>query len=279
MYIILIDLILNNIIKDVELDFLLLQISMALCAFLVSTSAKPQGYTAPGRGGGGFISGGSSGGGFISGGSFGGGFSSGGSGGGFGGGGGFSGGIGGSCPEGQARKGDGSCATAQISRNIFLYAAPPAQQIRVGPAPHLPDPKVHYNYVFVRTPETRGGVRPIVVPPPQQKTLVYVLNKRPGAQNQEVIEVPSTPTQPEVFFVNYAAGDNPQLPGGIDLQQALSQSQQQGRIIDGGVAVGGGFAAGGGGVIGGGGGGFVSGGGRGSGFGGGSISSQYSSPL
>ena len=262
---------------------------------MASAVSKPQGYSSgiPGRG---FSSGGSGGsfggssGGFVSGGSFGGssgGFVSGGSGG-FG-----SGGAGiGGCPEGQARKADGSCAVAQVTRNIFLYGAPPAQQIRVGPAPPLPDPKVHYNFVFVRTPEVRGGARPVVVPPPQQKTLVYVLSKRPDAQNQEIIEVPSTPTQPEVFFVNYAQGDNPQLPGGIDLQEALRQSAQQGQIIDGGSggsgfggAVGGGFVAGGaagGFVSGGSSGGFISGG-RGGGFGGGSIgigapSTQYSSP-
>ena len=319
-----------------------------------STADQIQTYSLPSSGGGfsdgssggfvnggssgGFINGGSSGGfvddgssgGFINGGSSGG-FSSGGGsfssgGGSFSSGGGFSSGgsfgssdLGGfsssGCGEGEIRKADGTCARAQITRNIFLYAAPPAQQVKVGPAPPLPDPKVHYNFVFVRTPSTVGGARPVVVPPPQQKTLVYVLSKRPDAQNQEIIEVPSTPTQPEVFFVNYAPGDNPELPGGIDLQQALSQSVQQGQFIEGssgsGIDLRGGssgsgdfvsggssdgFVSGGGAsgfVSGGGAGGFVSGGSSG-GFisggdsgdfgssgiisGGGAPSTQYSSP-
>ena len=195
-------------------------------------SGGNQGGFQSGGSSGGFVSGGSSGG-FISGSNFG---ASSGS---FGSSGNFAGsGLGSfsadGCGPGEVRKADGTCAKAQITRNIFLFAAPPAQRIQVGPPPQLPEPKVHYNFVFVRTPELLGGVKPVVVPPPQQKTLVYVLTKRPGAQDQEVIEVPSTPTQPEVFFVNYAPGDNPQLPGGIDLQQALSQSVQQGRFIDGG---------------------------------------------
>lgn len=279
--------------------------SSVMAALLATSLARPQGYSAPSGGGfitGGGFSGGSSGG-FISGGSSGG-FSGGSSGGFISGGGGFSSGggalsFGDGCGEGEARRADGSCARAQVTRNLFLYAAPPAHQIPVGPAPNLPDPKVHYNFVFVRTPEVRGGARPVVVPPPQQKTLVYVLSKRPGVQDQEIIEIPATPTQPEVFFVNYAQGDNPELPGGIDLQEALRQSAQQGQIIDGGQGSDGGF---GGGIGGGSGGGFISGGGSSGGFisgggssggiidgggfssggglvGGGIPSGQYSTPL
>ena len=95
------------------------------------------------------------------------------------------------------------------------------------------NPKVHVNYVFVRTQNSAGGSNAVVVPPPKQKTLVYVLNQRAGAQGQQVIEVPSAPVQPEVFFVNYDEGDDTQLPGGVSLQQALSQSAQQGQTIHG----------------------------------------------
>ena len=175
------------------------------------------------------------------------------------------------CGPGEIRKQDGSCARPIVTRNLYLYNAP-AQKVSYGPPPYLPDPKVHYNFVFVRTPDPALGPKPIVAPPPQQKTLVYLLSKRPDAQSQQVIEVPANPTQPEVFFVNYNDGENAQLPGGIDLQTALSQSAQQGQIIGGS---GGGFEGGakfgggsGGGFGGGSGGGF--GGGSGGGFGGGS---------
>jgi hypothetical protein len=127
---------------------------------------------------------------------------------------------------------------------------------------------VHYNFVFVRTPEQGLGPKPIIAPPPQQKTLVYLLSKRPDAQAQQVIEVPANPTQPEVYFVNYNEGENAKLPGGIDLHTALSQSAQQGQIIDGGH--GGGLGGGIGGGLGGG-----IGGGLGGGYGGGSIGGGF----
>ena len=66
--------------------------------------------------------------------------------------------------------------------------------------------KVHYNYVFVRTADLGAGPRPIVAPAPEQKTLVYVLSKRPEDQQQQVIEVPANPSKPEVFFVRYSDG-------------------------------------------------------------------------
>merc|ERR1712212_186658 len=109
-------------------------------------------------------------------------------------------GFGDGCGSGQVRTANGECVTPQVTRNLYLYAAP-AQRIETLPPANLPNPKVHLNYVFVRTENAIGGARPVVVPPPKQKTLVYVLNRRPNAQNTEVIEVPSTPTQPEVFFV------------------------------------------------------------------------------
>jgi len=202
----------------------------------ISGGSSGGGFISRGSSGGGFIGGhgGSSGGSFIGGGSSGGGFISGGSSGGGSHGGGAAGSIsfGDGCGGGQIRSASGSCITPQITRNLFLYSTP-AQSVETLPPRHIPNPKVHLNYVFVRTQNSVGGSKAVVVPPPKQKTLVYVLNKRPDALNQEVIEVPSTPTQPEVFFVNYDQGDDTQLPGGISLQQALSQSVQQGQTIYG----------------------------------------------
>jgi hypothetical protein len=126
---------------------------------------------------------------------------------------------------------------------------------------------------------------------------VYVLSKRPEAIGQQLIEVPGQLEEPEVFFVNYNEGENPVLPGGIDLQTALSQSAGAGRIIDasGGAGLGGGVVGGvghGGGFdvsnelirAGGFSGGFSgnsigSGGGFNSGIGGGNLKGSYSSPA
>jgi len=172
-----------------------------------------------------------------------------------GGGSGFGGGIslGDGCGGGQVRSGDGGCVTPQVTRNLYLYSAPDIQ-VPVGASANLPSPKVHLNYVFVRTPSVTGGANAIVAPAPKQKTLVYVLSRRPTAQDQQVLQVDATPTRPEVFFVNYDNGDDTQLPGGVSLQEALSQSIQQGEVIDSGaggfggsgISSGGSFVSGGG---------------------------------
>merc|ERR1719402_424701 len=135
------------------------------------------------------------------------------------------------CPEGTVRKGNGECVRPVVTRNLYLYKAP-EMKVSYTPARNFPDPKIHYNYVFVRTPDVGQGPRPVVAPAPQQKTLVYLLSKRPGAVDQEVIEVPANPTNPEVYFVKYSDGENAELPGGIDLKTALSQAAQQGQVIN-----------------------------------------------
>merc|ERR1719147_516831 len=134
------------------------------------------------------------------------------------------------CPEGTVRKGNGECVRPVVTRNLYLYKAP-EMKMSYTPARNFPDPKIHYNYVFVRTPDVGQGPRPVVAPAPQQKTLVYLLSKRPGAVDQEVIEVPANSTNPEVYFVKYSDGENAELPGGIDLKTALSQAAQQGQVI------------------------------------------------
>ncbi|XP_047487113.1 ATP-dependent RNA helicase A-like [Penaeus chinensis] len=163
------------------------------------------------------------------------------------------------CGSGQVRHVDGSCVTPQVNSRVFLYDAPP-NQVSSGKPPYIPKPKLERNIVFVRLPEAGQGPEPIVVPPPRQQHVLFVLNKQ-SEQGQQVIEVPAQPpADPEVFFVNYAEGENPTLPGGVDLQTALSAASQ-----GGGQVVGGGGGGGSGGGIGGG-----FGGGSGSGFGGGS---------
>jgi len=158
------------------------------------------------------------------------------------------------CPAGQVMTG-GSCQAAQITKNIYLYAGQEAQAAAAGKAIIKANPKVHLNYVFVKSAGSVAASAPVVVPPPKQKTLVYVLNRRVAAGKGEVINLDSKPTKPQVYFVNYEEGDTADLPGGVSLQEALSQSVQQGQTIQGSAGSGGGSIGGGaigGGAIGGG---------------------------
>ncbi|XP_042858024.1 ATP-dependent RNA helicase A-like [Penaeus japonicus] len=185
----------------------------------------------------------------------------------------------GGCGHGQVLHVDGRCVTPRVNRKVYLYDAPPTP-VSYGPPPYIPEPTIDTNIVFIRTPEGGQGPDPIVVPPPQQQSVVYVLNKQ-TQQGQDVIEVPAPPaSSPEVYFVNYADGENPVLPSGVDLQSALTAaSQGGGQVIGGGAGgIGGGFGGSGG--IGGGfgGSGISSGFGDGSlggGFGGGVISGGF----
>ncbi|XP_063593709.1 ATP-dependent RNA helicase A-like [Penaeus indicus] len=105
---------------------------------------------------------------------------------------------------------------------------------------NVPEPTVETNIVLIRTPEGLQGPDPVVVPPPRQQHVVYVLNKQ-SEHDQRVIEVTAPPpSDPEVYFVNYAEGENPTLPSGVDLQSALGAATQgDGQVIgDSGSGVG-----------------------------------------
>ncbi|MCL4167151.1 UNVERIFIED_CONTAM: hypothetical protein GTU68_024413, partial [Idotea baltica] len=133
----------------------------------------------------------------------------------------------------------GACVDATVSKTIFLYESPFPDYEEDLPAPKVPKPKLDVNYVFVRTPQQPPAPDPVVVPPPQQRTLVYVLTKN-GQKEQQVIEVPTRPGQPpDVFYVNYNEGDNPLLAGGLTLREVLAHKRRQGQVIRGGSSGGG----------------------------------------
>ncbi|XP_042855630.1 uncharacterized protein LOC122242401 [Penaeus japonicus] len=129
------------------------------------------------------------------------------------------------CRFGQVRHLDGRCVTPQVYQRSYVYDAP--RKVNYFRRPHyIPEPKVERNVVFVRLPEDDLGPEPIIVPPPRQQQVVYVLNKQ-SEQDQRVIEVPAPPpTEPEVVFVDYEEGENPILPSGEDLHSALNTASQ-----------------------------------------------------
>ncbi|XP_018025326.1 uncharacterized protein LOC108680898 isoform X2 [Hyalella azteca] len=144
------------------------------------------------------------------------------------------------CPKGLARDAAGRCVEPIVRKNVFLFKSPQVKAPQLPP-PVIPKPKILFNYVYVNSGNDVRKPNPIVVPPPQEKTLVYVLRKRPEPIRQEVIEVPPQPdSDPEVFFINYNEGQNQQLPGGVDLQTVLAQSaaQQTGGVEIGGSGLG-----------------------------------------
>merc|ERR1719370_2879677 len=96
------------------------------------------------------------------------------------------------CNGDEVRNVLGECVLPEISRNIFVYAAPKVIS-RPRPPPSLPKPEVHYNFVFVKTADLAQQNDPIIVPPPQHKTLVYVLSKKQQQGGESIIQTPYSP--------------------------------------------------------------------------------------
>ncbi|XP_064090456.1 putative uncharacterized protein DDB_G0282133 [Macrobrachium nipponense] len=141
----------------------------------------------------------------------------------------------GGCPDGQTRHVDGRCVTPEVMRHVFVYAAPDIPHSGNVDKANIPLPKVEHNIVFIRTDELNSRNDPIIIPPPQKKHIIYVLNKESQFGGQKVIQVTTPkPKQPEVYFVNYAEGQTPTLPDGTDFETALKSAvQAESQVIDG----------------------------------------------
>merc|ERR1711973_80492 len=125
------------------------------------------------------------------------------------------------CGAGEIQILDGRCFPATVSRNTYVYESP-ERQVIYGPPPVVPKGKIRENVLFIRTPEIVGSNEPILLPPTQTKTTLYVLSKN-GQQGQRVVQFAEGPqVAPEVFYVHYNDGENPTLPNGQDLQSALA---------------------------------------------------------
>lgn len=132
------------------------------------------------------------------------------------------------CKDGEILHIDGTCVLPEITRRFFIFSVPAFVQKDPVPPRRLPVPKVEHNVLFVRLPETDLGPEPILVAPPRQNNIIYVLNKQ-SEQTQRTIELPVPPSsEPEIYFVNYKEGENPALPGGVDLHTVLKSANETG---------------------------------------------------
>lgn len=97
---------------------------------------------------------------------------------------------------------------AIVSKRFFIHSAPEEHDddykektISVG------TPRKNYNVVFIKAPHktNKGGKIKIVPATNEEKTVIYVLNKKTDASDiqAEVQEVVQTTHKPEVFFIKY----------------------------------------------------------------------------
>lgn len=95
----------------------------------------------------------------------------------------------------------------------------------------MPPPvQKHYKIVFIKAPSPPKQQAP-VLPPIQQseeKTLVYVLVKKPDEQPDIVIPTPAPtqPSKPEVYFIRYKTKKQEGSNGGYPKSQPQQQQLQ-----------------------------------------------------
>ncbi|XP_026329539.1 leucine-rich repeat extensin-like protein 3 isoform X1 [Hyposmocoma kahamanoa] len=95
-----------------------------------------------------------------------------------------------------------------VHKHVYVHVPPPDNEY---PAPrkqiYVPPPQKHYKIVFIKAPTPPTPTAPIIPVQPQneEKTLVYVLVKKPEEQPEIVIPTPAPtqPAKPEVYFIRY----------------------------------------------------------------------------
>ncbi|XP_014206779.1 extensin-1 [Copidosoma floridanum] len=97
-----------------------------------------------------------------------------------------------------------------IHKHVYVHVPPPEAPEYKAPkyVPAPPPPQKHYKIVFIKAPTPPTPTAPALPPLPQpdeEKTLIYVLVKKPEEQPDIVIptQAPTQPSKPEVYFIRY----------------------------------------------------------------------------
>lgn len=97
--------------------------------------------------------------------------------------------------------------TPIVSKQFYVFGAPEEQEDNQAPR-YVPigRPQKNYKIIFIKTPQYGLNSQVIpVVQPNEEKTIVYVLSKKPSFnQDVQLPPVPVTePSKPDVFFIKY----------------------------------------------------------------------------
>ncbi|XP_011882876.1 PREDICTED: extensin-like [Vollenhovia emeryi] len=96
-----------------------------------------------------------------------------------------------------------------IHKHVYVHVPPP-EAPEYKPPKHYPQqqPQKHYKIVFIKAPTPPTPTAPQLPPLPQpdeEKTLIYVLVKKPEEAPEIVLptQAPTQPSKPEVYFIRY----------------------------------------------------------------------------
>lgn len=97
-----------------------------------------------------------------------------------------------------------------IHKHVYVHVPPPEAPEYKAPK-HVPlpqPPQKHYKIVFIKAPTPPTPTAPQLPPLPQpdeEKTLIYVLVKKPEEAPDVILptQAPTQPSKPEVYFIRY----------------------------------------------------------------------------
>lgn len=95
-----------------------------------------------------------------------------------------------------------------MQKHIYVHVPPPEPEEQFVQRPlQIAPAQKHYKIIFIKAPSPPQYQAPIIPIQPQneEKTLVYVLVKKPEAPQDIVIptSAPTQPSKPEVYFIKY----------------------------------------------------------------------------
>lgn len=97
-----------------------------------------------------------------------------------------------------------------VHKHVYVHVPPPeAPEYKAPKQVPLPQPpQKHYKIVFIKAPTPPTPTAPQLPPLPQpdeEKTLIYVLVKKPEEAPDIVLptQAPTQPSKPEVYFIRY----------------------------------------------------------------------------
>ncbi|XP_026464608.1 developmental and secondary metabolism regulator VEL1-like [Ctenocephalides felis] len=108
-----------------------------------------------------------------------------------------------------------------VHKHVYVHVPPHEPEYSAPQKPiHVAPPQKHYKIVFIKAPTPPTPTAPVIPlqPQDQEKTLIYVLVKKPEEQPEVIIPTPAPtqPAKPEVYFIKYktqkqeAAGGYPE---------------------------------------------------------------------
>lgn len=96
-----------------------------------------------------------------------------------------------------------------IHKHIYVHVPPsePDYPAATRPPPEVQPAQKHYRIIFIKAPTQAIPTLPPLLPAPEneEKTIVYVLVRRPDDAPEVVVPTPAPtiPSKPEVYFIRY----------------------------------------------------------------------------